>query len=339
MAMTVYGRLRWCASTARAGTGETSNMQIRPAAPNVDTRPVDAVVTGRLALAKPDSTGRPYVSGASAITAAGGKAWVVSDEYGELVRFDRLATPGTLLPGLAAAKHRPDLESLLAVPGADGSTTLVSFGSGSNAGRDRALVQSIDAQGAPVGKPVEASLAKLYAELDRRLPLQPNIEGLAMRDAAAGAELLVFHRGKLDTDVNTIFRLDAARTLAALRAGTSVPADVVLGQTSVELGSLDGERLGFTDARVLSDGRIAFVASAEGADAVGDGPIMGSVVGVLDANFAVQVLRPLTGPARKVEGLELSRALDPAASATSFTLVTDPDDPAQAGEVLTIDLG
>ena len=321
-----------------ARTTPTVTPPVRPVGPNVDTRPLDPTVSGRLALSTPDSTGRTHVSAASSVVAAGGKAWVVSDEYGELVRFDRLSSPGTLLPGLPDAKKRPDLESLLLVPGAAGAATLVSFGSGSKGGRDRALVQEIDAAGSPVGRPVESKLTSLYEALDARLPLQPNIEGLALRQGASGAELLVFHRGKMDTDVNTIFRLDATRTLAALRSGAAVPADGVLGQTSVDLGSLGGERLGFADARVLADGRIAFVASAEGTDAAGDGPIKGSVVGVLDANFAVQVLRPLSGPARKVEGLELTRALDPSASATSFTHVTDPDDPAKAGEVLTVDL-
>lgn len=311
----------------------------RSAAAPVDTRPIDATVSGHLSLGENDPTGFPHVSAASSLAAAGGAAWVVSDRYGELVRFDDLAAHGTLLPGLEAKKHRPDLESLVAIPdGTAGGSLLVAFGSGSKKGRDRALTQAVDASGAPVGRPSESSLASLYEELDRRLPLQPNIEGLALRDGAAGAELLVFHRGKLAEDVNTIFRLDAARVVAALRSGHPVPADVVLGQTSIELGSLGGHKLGFADARVLDDGRIAFAASAEGADAVDDGVITGSAVGILDADFTIQVLRPLTGPARKVEGLELTRDLDPSAPATSFTLVTDPDDPAKASEVLTVDL-
>jgi hypothetical protein len=311
----------------------------RSAAGTVDTRPIDATVASHLTLGSNDPTGFPHVSAASALAAAGGAAWVVSDRYGELVRFEDLATHGTLLPGLEEKKERPDLESLVAIPdGTSGGSLLVSFGSGSKKHRDRALTQAVDASGSPVGGPRESSLKALYAELDSRLPLQPNIEGLALRDGAAGAELLVFHRGKLAEDVNTIFRLDAARVVEALRAGQPVPADVVLGQTSIELGSLGGHRLGFADARVLGDGRIAFAASAEGSDAVGDGTITGSAVGILDSEFNVQVLRPLTGPARKVEGLELTQRFDPSASATSFTLVTDPDDPAKASEVLTVDL-
>jgi hypothetical protein len=312
----------------------------RNVAATVDTRPIDAVVAGRLSLGAPDPTGFAHVSAASSLATAGGAAWVVSDRYGELVRFDDLAASGRLLPGLESKKHRPDLESLVAVPDdATGGALLVAFGSGSNKGRDRALTQAVDGAGALVGPPRESSLKALYAELDRRLPMQPNIEGLALRSGVAGSELLVFHRGKLADDVNTIFRLDAVRVLTALRAGQPVPADVLLGQTSIELGSLGGNKLGFADARVLPDGRIAFAASAEGADGDADGEITGSAIGILDADFTIQVLRPLTGPARKVEGLEPTRNLDPSASSTSFTLVTDPDDPTKASEVLTVDLG
>lgn len=312
---------------------------VRNAAASVDMRPLDPMLSGRLSLATADSTGRLHVSAASGLATAGGAAWVVSDEYGELARFDELTSAGTLLPGLAKARKKPDLESLVRIPDEAGrGSLLVAFGSGSAKNRDRALVQSVNASGAAVGAPVAADLAPLFAALDGRLPLRPNFEGLALRQGAQGAELLLFHRGKTASDVNMVFRLHAARTIAALRAGAAVPADVVLGQAAVDLGMLDGDRLGFADARTLPDGRIAFVASAEGSDATGDGPIKGSVVGILDSSFAVQALRPLSGPARKVEGLELTRELDRTASPTSFTLVTDPDDPTSAAEVLTVDV-
>jgi hypothetical protein len=186
---------------------------------------------------------------------------------------------------------------------------------------------------------VEAHLHGLYDELRTRLPLGVNIEGLALRDGADGAELLLFHRGGLEGDVNTIFRLDAARAIDALRDGGKLHGDLVLGQTEVDLGTLHGARLAFSDAKLLDDGRIVFSASAEGNDdANGNGAILGSAIGILDANLAVQSLRPLDGPARKVEGIELTRRLDPAASPTSLTLVTDPDDPTLAAERLTVDL-
>lgn len=307
----------------------------------VDTRPLSARVDGTLTLSAPDRDGRSHVSAASGIAQAGGATWVVSDEYGELARFDDPARPGTLLPGLArSSKHKPDLEAMLRVPNAGGGALLVALGSGSkpNGTRDRALAQPVDAAGQVLGAPIEASLGSLYDELDRRLPLGPNVEGVALRDGAAGAELLLFHRGKLAGDVNAVFRLDAARALDALRGGRSLGADLVLGAHHVDLGMLGGERLGFADAVALEDGSIAFVASAEGEDGSGDGPIKGSVIGLMDANFTVRALRPLDGPPRKVEGILPATHVDPAAPASRFTLVTDADDPTVPSEVLSVDL-
>src|SRR3712207_9001007 len=61
----------------------------------------------------------------------------------------------------------------------------------------------------------------------------------------------------------------------------------------------------FSDARALPDGRIAFVGSAEGNDAVGDGAILGSVVGMLDADLNVTTVRPLEGPRSEEHTSEL----------------------------------
>lgn len=306
----------------------------------VDVRPIDPRLDGRLSLGAPDSSGRNHVSAASGLASAGGAAWIVSDEYGELARFDRLDQPGRLFPGLAPAKRKPDLESLLRIPQGDSGSLLVAFGSGSSKSgtRSAALVQAVDGAGALAGGPVRADLAPLYAALAGRLPKGLNIEGLALRDGEHGGELLLFHRGMIDGDVNTIFTIDAARAIDALRAGRQLDADLLLSQHSVDLGTLGGERLGFADAHMLDDGRIAFIASAEGADEHGDGPIKGSAIGIMDPSFAVTALRPLSGPPRKVEGIEPTRNLDPAAPASSFTLVTDPDDPALAAELLTVDL-
>lgn len=316
-------------------------MQVSGFAQHVDTRPLRVTEQGELRLSAPDRDGRPFVSAASGLAAAGGASWLVSDEYGELGRFESLSRPGELLPGLTHTGKRPDLESLTSIAQADGSSMLVGLGSGSkdDGTRDLALVQHVAANGAPLGAPHRTPLNELYDALRTRLPRGLNIEGLAVKNGADGAELLLFHRGRMAGDANTIFRLDAARALDSLRRGTELGAELVLGQHEVDLGELHGERLGFADATLLDDGRIAFVASAEGVDDEnGNGRILGSAVGILDAQLAVQSLRPLAGTPRKVEGIELTRRLDPAASAASLTLVTDPDDASVAAEVLTVEL-
>lgn len=306
----------------------------------VDTRPLEPTATGTLRLRMPDADGRSFVSAASGIAAAGGAAWAVSDEYGELARFDRLREPGALLPGLPRAGSKPDLEAIVRLPGcdADRGAMLLALGSGSSPDRNRGVAQQTDARGRAVGAPRVVDLRGLYAELDARLPLQPNVEGAAWVDGARGAELLLLHRAKVARDVNTIFRLDGAAVLQALRSGGPIPASALRAQVGIDLGTLGGERLGFADARTLPDGRVVFVASAEGSQATGDGPIRGSVIGMLDPDLRVTALRPLAGPPRKVEGIEIARELDASAPADRFVLVTDPDEPSHPTELLTVDM-
>jgi hypothetical protein len=101
----------------------------------------------------------------------------------------------------------------------------------------------------------------------------------------------------------------------------------VLGVEWFDLGALDGIQLSFTDAAAFADGRCAFVATAEDtADPLLDGPVAGSVIGVLDGFEARWT--PLRGPAavpfrQKVEGL----ALD--ANRRGGWILTDADDPAR----------
>lgn len=281
------------------------------------------------------------MSAASGLAAAGGTAWAVSDEYGELARFERLDGAGTLLAGLVAAPtgRKPDLEAIVRLPALDASAgaTLLAVGSGSTAERHRGILQPVDAAGAAAGPARVIDLRRLYAAFDARLALQPNVEGAAWRQVDGASELLVFHRGKQEGDTNTIFRLDGAAVLDALRGSGEIPPEALRGQLELDLGTLGGERLGFADARALPDGGIAFLASSEGSDATGDGPIRGSVVGKLDPDLRLVSLRPLEGPPRKAEGVELATELDAAAPAGRLVLVTDPDDPDRPTEVLTVD--
>jgi len=307
--------------------------------PGIDIRPLAPRVDGTLRLDGPDREGRTFVSATSGLTAVGGKLWAVSDEYGELLRFDRPDAPGHAHAGLSKQKGKPDLEAVTFVPASGAAPGMVvAIGSGSKADRARAVAQDVDAAGLPVGAPRAIDLAPLYASLAPHLPLGPNVEGLAVRSGADGAELLVFHRGKLAGDRNTIFRLDASSAVDALRRGVPIPPSAVRGHQVVDLGTLGGARLGFADATSLPDGRIAFVASSEGSDSTGDGEIHGSVVGILERDLSVSALRPLTGPPRKVEGIELASRLDPTAPASRFVLVTDPDDPKAATERMTVEL-
>ncbi|MCW2961659.1 MAG: hypothetical protein JWM90_2046 [Thermoleophilia bacterium] len=315
-----------------------------PGASAVDVRPLDPQLQGSLSLQSMDRDGRRFVSAASGLVAApGAAAWVVSDEYGELVRFDQLNRAGALHAGVPFQKKKPDLEAITVVPsgvgGIGGSGAVLAIASGSAPqGRDTGVLQAIDSTGRALGAPRTVNFGLLYDALAGGLPAQLNLEGAAVRGAGASAELLLFHRGHGVGNVNKVFILDAAEAIGAARQGKPVPTSALRSEHRVELGTLGGHPLGFSDARALPDGRILFSASAEGSSGSGDGAIIGSAVGFLNAQLGVESLRPLTGPPRKVEGIELARSIDPTASPTAVTLVTDPDDPAAGTEVLRVDL-
>jgi hypothetical protein len=68
----------------------------------------------------------------------------------------------------------------------------------------------------------------------------------------------------------------------------------------VELGDLDGVRLGFTDATPAGAGMLFSAAAEDSPDAYRDGPCAGSAIGLLE-DGTVRWLRPV-GPG-KIEGL------------------------------------
>jgi hypothetical protein len=108
-----------------------------------------------------------------------------------------------------------------------------------------------------------------------------------------------------------------------------LPRDVV----QYDLGSIDGVRLTFTDA-ALYDGAVLFCAAAEESpDAVEDGPVAGSALGVIRGGTLVRTIPLLDAdgtPLRdKVEGI----AVDPD-DARRLWLVADHDDVDRASDLL-----
>ncbi|MDQ4095992.1 MAG: hypothetical protein M3174_07300 [Actinomycetota bacterium] len=92
----------------------------------------------------------------------------------------------------------------------------------------------------------------------------------------------------------------------------------------VDLGQHRGEKLCFSDASALPDGRIVFAASTEaGDDAVKDGTTYGSSLGIIDPDGAVSSVEPIDWVV-KVEGID-ARLVDD--SRIEVLLVTDADDP------------
>jgi hypothetical protein len=235
------------------------------------------------------------VSAASGLLRVGDELWVAADDELDLLVCDRLGrrlrgvplVAGSL-PGEAAARKalKLDFEAMALLP--DGSVLVL--GSGSRPSRRRGVRLA-------GGTATEVDLEPLYVRLESELP-ELNIEGAAM----AGGVLRLLSRGNGPGGQNAVIDLDPA-SLGFLRLAL------------VELGDLDGVRLGFTDATPAGEA-ILFSAAAEASpDTYRDGPCGGSVLGLLEG--ASVSWTKLVGP-QKIEGI--TRWDD------ELLLVTDADD-------------
>lgn len=289
------------------------------------------------------STDRPaHVRAASGICAFAGRLAIVQDD----AAFIALLEPSgdvsavTLPSGPRGARQfddgrgnkadKPDLESCFAWSSPAGEV-LVGLGSGSSSARDRvALVEEGD-----LSRGVLVDAGALYHALradERFAGSELNLEGAVLLDdgrvrlcqrgngAAVGSRL----------PVDATAHVDAAALLAFLTGSGSPPAfrDVVQWQ----LGDIDGIRLTFTDAASTA-GRVLFLACAEDSpDAVRDGPVAGTAVGVFDDDDGGARIAVLEGrEAAKAEGIVIT------APGRGF-LVLDPDDPDAPAELCELEL-
>jgi hypothetical protein len=279
------------------------------------------------------------VRAASAVVPFGG-GWLVAQDdapHAAWVR-DGSVTRVRILPAVggletfeesAGTKHlKPDLEGAFAVPRGDGAVVLL--GSGSAPARTRASCVTL----APSG-PVScvADLGPLYGSAARALGVPPdllNFEGACV----VGNAVRWFHRGLPSAGVPAAsVDVDLAGLLAALTGDDPASEVRVGGPRRYELGSVDGVGLAVTDAVVLRDGRLLVSAAAEDtADPRDDGPVVGSVLAVLDGDAVVAgaPLPLLDGVVAKVEGLavvEDDAAPGRAGTGAHLLATVDADDP------------
>lgn len=282
---------------------------------------------------------RPHhVRAASGICFVGGELVVVQDDASFLAMFEpskkaqHFALPAG--PGgrrrfekrLGNKNDKLDLESAFAFGG-----RVFAIGSGSLPVRERVVV--FDPHAPSLSKVFDATA--LYAELHADLRFSGgalNIEGAAV----LGHELCLFQRGNGvgESLGPAMAAVDVQKFVSWIEMGGDVP--VVTRVLRFDLGSIDGVRLGFTDA-CGSDGAVYFLASAEGSpNTVDDGEVLGSRVGVLRGDEAR--LAPLLdelGEAAplKAEGI----AIDPA-DPTRAWVVLDGDDPDVASDLCEVRL-
>ena len=279
----------------------------------------------------------PYLSAASGLVCVGSHIYVVADDALHLGVF----STGTSEPGYEIRlfsgdlpvnkaerkREKPDLEAITFVPAFHGYSygALLAFGSASRPNRARGVLIGLDRHGAVCGSPEELDMAPILVSLHRTFP-ELNIEGATV----VGDELLLCQRGNKRHIDNAVIRFPLLPALAALRGSNTAalaPSDIM----KVDLGSIEGVPLCFTDAASLPNGDVVFCAVAEDTnDAYLDGRCVGGAIGIVDKHGRLLSLQQLEQP-YKVEGISAHIVND----TLDLLLVTDADDPAIPAKLLS----
>lgn len=289
----------------------------------------------------------PQLPSASGIEIVGSTACVVSDDSPFLYLLDvaTLAPTGRVQlfesaefgTGRIPKATKPDLESMTAVVGPTGAAGLLLCGSGSRPNRDVGYYVGLPAAGAAPATGQHLDLHPLYTQLRAHLPAGAilNIEAAA----TTAAELLLLQRA-VGGGPALLFALPLPAVLAhLLGAGPTAPAPTRV--LSFDLPLLEGYAAGFSGA-TFGQGMLLVTASVEAtADAVADGPVLGSFVGVVDlaaptATFARLAWADNRAYRGKVEGLALRRPLGP--GRLELLLVTDDDQGGSTALVAEVEL-
>ena len=275
----------------------------------------------------------PGLPSASGIEIIGDTAYVIGDDtaFLHLLAARTLAPAGSVRlfafgpdgPARVPKREKPDLECMAALTWPDGRAGLLLLGSGSLDNRARGWFVPT-AAGATEASPEPLDLAPLYALLRPHLPVGVvlNLEAAATTDA----ELLLLQRTVGRADAALLFRLPLAAALAFINdsASTAPAVQPLLFQ----LPFIDGHPAGFSGATFV-DGKLLVTASVEDtADAMLDGAVLGSYIGVLSLEAQTAVFarlawadgRPYQG---KVEGLAVRQSARP--GQWELLLVTDDD--------------
>jgi len=272
----------------------------------------------------------PGLPSASGIEIVGPTAYVVSDDAPSLYLLDartlaptgqvQLFDPTDFGSGRIPKALKPDLEALTQLPGPDGAPGLLLLGSGARPVREVGYFVPLMS-----GRPVRPlALGALYAQLRAALPAGAvlNLEAAA----TSATELLLLQR-PVGGGPAVVFGLNLADVAAYLwQPGQPLPA--LTRVLPVALPTLDSYAAGFSGAQVV-DNQLLITASVEAtADAVLDGPVLGSYVGRVDLRTGHADLTRLAWPdgrwyRGKIEGLAVRQQLGP--GHYELLLVTDDD--------------
>lgn len=278
-----------------------------------------------------------HVRAASGLAVVGGRIAVIQDDAAFIGFVGDTVTALPLPRGaygrrrfeeaLGNKQDKLDLEACVAV-GED----LWAFGSGSTPNREKIAVIGYTTRlhdGSPLYRKLREELSAPSAADSFMVPPVVNIEGACI----VGKELWLFHRGNTGRhDAGpTVFKLDAAAFTKWLASDGACPEiDIV---SSFELGTVDGVRLGFTDA-VAVGARVFYLAAAErAANAIDDGPVLACHLGVIEGDDVRATALEIDGVPLKAEGL----AFDPSDSRNGWISI-DPDDTEQPARLYQFEL-
>lgn len=268
-----------------------------------------------------------HVRAASGLAFSGGRLVVVQDDAAFVGTVANTEVSSIALPrgvggrrrfeaGLGNKQDKLDLEACVAV-----DDEIWAIGSGSSDMRERIAVIGYTT------KIVDASA--LYRKIRDELGHAINLEGIAH----AGEQVWLFHRGNTGaTDRGpAVIKLDLAMFRSWL-AGLG-PTPAIVDSIPYDLGTIDGQPLGFTDAVAVGP-RVYFLAAAEAsANAIDDGPVLGSRLGVIAKDGVRMAPLAHDHAPLKAEGL----AFDPANPQRAWIAI-DPDDVEQPARLYEVEL-
>ena len=277
---------------------------------------------------------------ASGVEIVGATAYIISDDAPFLYALDAntLASRGQVRlfetedfgTGRIPKKVKPDLESMAAVVWPNGAAGLLLCGSGSLPNREVGYFVGLPtAEWAPgeVAAPAfvqRLDLSLLYAQLRPHLAAGTTLNVEAT--ATTATDLLLLQRGVAGSAA-LVFALPLAATITHLMEPRQ-PVPAGLRVLSFQLPALEGRPAGFSGATFVDDALFVTASVEDTADAVLDGAVLGSFVGVVDlhtqaATFARLYWADGTAYRGKVEGLAVRRTLG--AGHYELLLVTDDD--------------
>lgn len=306
-----------------------------------------AIVRSQIPLLYADgadmATDRPaHVRAASGLARLNGEIALIQDDASFIAIVDPESGRARAIPLPAAAdgvrqfhktrgnKHdKLDLEACVVV-----DDTLLAFGSGSLLKRE--VVVGLRLDEGPDVRVVQASA--LYATLRG----QTRFAGSEMNIEAAvvvGDRLRLFSRGNgrasdSQQAVNASCDVELRQLLAHLETPDHLPAPTPMNVIVYELGILEGVPLGITDATTLGN-RVIYAAAAESSpNAIDDGAVVGSAIGILEASGAARwapVMQPSGALfAGKIEGILIVDE--------RMLAVIDMDDPDVPSELCVLEL-